>query len=277
MIIHRLRSYDEYMIHSGKMGADYSFRNNFEKNTRRNRRSSFKFSGFSYTAKKFVDFDVSPEGKNINWRETIICPVTQLNNRCRAAIHLLDSELGLRKDDAVYITEQVTPLYNYLLNHHEKLTGSEYLGSSYDVNEKGVRNEDLTHLSFEDNSFDIIMSFDCLEHILDFESAIQQMHRVLKPGGRIMWTVPFRSDLSENLIRSSLSKDGDIIHHHPPEYHGDPINSKGCLCFTHFGWEMLNQVKVAGFSDAYAVAYWSDIFGYLGNEQFLFVANKLII
>jgi hypothetical protein len=259
------------------MGVDYSSRNTFEKNARRNRRSLFKFSGFSYTAKKFVDFDVFPDGKNINWRETMICPVTQLNNRCRAAIHLLDSELGLRKNDAVYITEQVTPLYNYLLNHHDKLIGSEYLGSSHDVNEKGVRNEDLTHLSFEDNSFDIIMSFDCLEHIPDFESAIQQMYRVLKPGGRIMWTVPFRSDLSENLIRSSLSKDGDIIHHHSPEYHGDPINSKGCLCFTHFGWQMLDQVKSSGFSDVYAVAYWSDIFGYLGNEQFLFVANKLIV
>jgi hypothetical protein len=37
---------------------------------------------------------------------------------------------------------------------------------------------------------------------------------------------------------------------------------------------MLAQVKEAGFNDAYALAYWSDIFGYLGVEQFVFVAVK---
>ena len=90
----------------------------------------------------------------------------------------------------------------------------------------------------------------------------------------MMWSVPFGRNLQKNLIRATRNKDGTIIHHEPPEYHGDPINSDGCLCFTHFGWEMLQQVKEAGFKDAYAVAYWSDVFGYLGVEQIIFVASK---
>jgi hypothetical protein len=37
---------------------------------------------------------------------------------------------------------------------------------------------------------------------------------------------------------------------------------------------MLDEVRRAGFRDAYALAYWSDMFGYLGTEQFVFVATK---
>jgi hypothetical protein len=108
----------------------------------------------------------------------------------------------------------------------------------------------------------------------DFATGMKEVARVVKPGGRLMWSVPFRSDLERNLRRATLEENGSIIHHEPPEFHGDPINSDGCLCFTHFGWEMLEQVTNAGFKQAYALAYWSDIFGYLGGEQFIFVAQK---
>lgn len=42
---------------------------------------------------------------------------------------------------------------------------------------------DAEKLPFEDNSFDIVMSFGLLEHFADPKSAISEMVRVLKPGG----------------------------------------------------------------------------------------------
>jgi SAM-dependent methyltransferase len=189
----------------------------------------------------------------------------------------MDSELGVIPKESVYITEQVTGLYDFLAVKHPGLVGSEYLGDSVprgDFDSRGVRNEDLTRLSFDNESFDAILSFECFEHMPNFSCGMKEVARVLKPGGRMMWTVPFRSDLERNIYRATLEANGSIIHHEPPEYHGDPINSDGCLCFTHFGWEMLKMVKNAGFSQAYALAYWSDIFGYLGGEQFVFVAQK---
>lgn len=68
--------------------------------------------------------------------------------------------------------------------------------------------------------------------------------------------------------------DGSIKHLLEPEYHGDPVTSKACLCFSHFGWEMLGQMRESGFLDAYAVLFWSVDFGYLGSEQILFIACK---
>jgi SAM-dependent methyltransferase len=282
MIIRRLRTIEEFQDHSRSMQPLYSERNKYEMalQTAYKGSASFSVNGFSYPAKQMAEFQVDTlysDGININWRERMVCPVTGLNNRLRAAIQFLDTELGLLPHESIYITEQVTPLYAFLAARHIHLTGSEFLGTDVPLgasDSRGIRNEDLTKLTFSDNSFDVLLSFECFEHMPNFAGGINEVGRVLKPGGRMLWSVPFRADLEKNLIRAEISEDGSIVHHHTPEYHGDPVNTNGCLCFTHFGWEMLNQVREAGFRDAYALAYWSDIFGYLGREQLIFVAVK---
>jgi SAM-dependent methyltransferase len=280
MVIHQVRDFAEYQAHRERMQAVYEERWKFEQSLQPKVNGPFKVAGFSYPAGKEVEFKADFEysdGQNVNWRERLVCPVTGLNNRLRAAVHIAETELGLATGAAAYITEQVTPLFDFLRLRYPSLVGSEFLGNSVplgDSDQRGVRNEDLTKLTFSANQFDVVLSFDCFEHMPDFPGGMREMARVTRPGGRMMWSVPFRADLANNLRRASRDPDGNIVHHEPPEYHGDPINSAGCLCFTHFGWEMLDQVKQAGFDDAYAVAYWSDSFGYLGLEQFVFVAFK---
>jgi SAM-dependent methyltransferase len=50
---------------------------------------------------------------------------------------------------------------------------------------------DLFHLPFKDNSFDYVFSIYVLEHIPDTKRAINEMLRVLKPGGTSYCLVPF--------------------------------------------------------------------------------------
>lgn len=49
---------------------------------------------------------------------------------------------------------------------------------------------DAMHLPFSADTFDTIVSMDVLEHIPDDALTLQEFHRVLKPGGRILLTVP---------------------------------------------------------------------------------------
>jgi len=280
MLICRLHSFNEYEQHRDRMTALYAQRRAFERALRPAERGPFTVPGFSYPAGQVVDFAadfVRPYGDSVNWRETLVCPVTGLNNRLRAVVHLADTELGLLPDQGVYITEHVTPLYKFMQTRYAHLVSSEYLGTSSPLGHtdlRGVRNEDLTQLTFPAAEFDAVLSFDCFEHIPDFPAAIREIARILKPGGRLMWSVPFRANFETNLSRATVAQDGSITHHEPAEYHGDPVNSKGCLCFTHFGWQMLDQVRKANFQHAYALAYWSNTFGYLGVEQFTFVATR---
>lgn len=245
----------------------------------RSNRAPFVVSAFSYPAGKVVDLAVDwnySNGTNPNWRERLLCPVTGLNTRLRATIHLVDSQLGLYPDSAIYVTEQVTPLFNNLLHRFPSLVGSEYISAetprgSIDV--RGIRHEDLTQLSFPSASFEAVMSFECFEHIPDFSAALRECRRILKPGGRLLFTVPFVPNAHTHIIRARLTPAGKVEHLLEPEYHGDPMQSEGCLCFTHFGWQLIDDLNALGFEDAKAIALWSREFGYLGNELLFFSAR----
>lgn len=279
MKIRRVRSFAEYNSFGQRSVDEQMALRDFELECERSKKKKFCISGFSYTAGSEVQFLVdyqSSVGGRINWRERVICPETHLNNRLRASVHLLDIELAPYRDDRIFLSEQVTPLYNFLKPRYPNLVGSEYLGTDNapgSVNSKGVRHEDLTSLSFESNSLDYVLSFDCFEHFPQFDRAFMECARVLRPGGKMFWSVPFVTTSQANIIRAKVIN-GEIEHVLPPEYHGDPVNTEGCLCFTHFGWEMLEQVRRSGFSDAYAIPYGSREFGYLGASQIVFVAER---
>lgn len=70
------------------------------------------------------------------------------------------------------------------------------LGISYvtcDVAMRGVdRNEDITRLSFDDQSFDFIYCSNVLEHVLDDRKGMAELHRVLAVGGGAFLQVPIR-------------------------------------------------------------------------------------
>ncbi len=52
---------------------------------------------------------------------------------------------------------------------------------------------------FQDNSFDLVLSFQVIEHIEDDDHFLKEIYRILKPGGRAMLTTPNRpKSLSRN-------------------------------------------------------------------------------
>lgn len=49
---------------------------------------------------------------------------------------------------------------------------------------------DITQLVFKDNFFDLICVFETIEHVKDYQKAIQEIYRVLKPGGMLFISTP---------------------------------------------------------------------------------------
>lgn len=75
----------------------------------------------------------------------------------------------------------------------------EYL--SVDINPfKAMKKEDITKLSFADNSFDLIFCSHVLEHIQDDAQAMRELFRVLKPGGRAILQVPIKDEFNGHTI-----------------------------------------------------------------------------
>ena len=218
------------------------------------------------------------EGKKYpNWRERLVCASCKLNNRVRASIHIFRQECAPPKDADIYVTEQTTVLHAWMKSHYSSIVGSEFLGPEHQHGEiisDGIRHESLTRLSFDEDSFDYVLSFDVLEHIPDYQAAIHEYLRVLRPGGQILFSVPFCFDSNEHIVRARIRDDGAVEHLLEPEYHGDPLNAAGCLCFYQFGWRLLEEFREAGFYSVKALFYWSAKFGYLGLDHALFLAAK---
>lgn len=244
----------------------------------------FTVSGHCWICRQQVDFQVDYSYSypvdgvlTPNWREHLLCPGCHLNNRMRATMHFFEEALSPAPGSSIYIAEQTTPLFRCLSERHPTAIGSEYLGHTVgfgEQNAQGIRNESVTRLTFSTASFEFLISLDVFEHVPEYERALAECHRVLRPGGFLLFSVPFLPQQQENLVRAVVDEQGEIRHLLPPEYHGDPLQSEGCLAFYCFGWELLDQVRAAGFSEVNGYSFWSRDFGYLGSPLILFLARK---
>lgn len=193
-----------------------------------------------------------------NWRERQVCEGCGFNSRLRAAADILLTVLAPEPDARIYAQEQVTPFFRWLNGRFQESIGSEYLDPDLTGGtlRDGLRHEDATALSFPDASIDHVVSFEVLEHVPDYKAALREMVRVLRLGGCLLLSAPFRVDLAQTLVRASVRPDGTIDHHEAPEYHGNPIDPEGgSLCFYHFGWDLLDTMRYAGASEAVLLEY----------------------
>ena len=284
---HVFRSQAQYAQHRRDNAAEYDRRHRVELELINRGANSFFVKGYCVSCQKDTEFQVSfmysyqstVDGEPIpNWREHLNCMSCGHTNRVRLMLHLIQSYIRPLPQARVYISEQTTTLFAHLAAQYEFLTGSEYLGTTVPFGEEhnGWRNEDMTRLTFDSRSFDLMISCDVLEHVSDDLAAFSECYRCLAPGGRLLFTAPCSLSSDHNIVRARLAADGSIEHLiNPPEYHGNPVDPEnGALCFRYFGWEILQQLRSVGFVDAYAISAWSRSFGYLGGEQIVFVAIK---
>lgn len=95
---------------------------------------------------------------------------------------------------------------------------------------------DITHLPFEDNSFDTILCNHVLEHIPDDTKAMQEIYRILKKGGWAVLQIP------QDLERKQTFEDDSIT---------DPKErTKIFGQYDHvrvYGWDYFEKLKSIGF------------------------------
>jgi SAM-dependent methyltransferase len=152
---------------------------------------------------------------------------------------------------------------------------SEYLGGSHAPGDVvgGTRHEDLMDLSFPDATLDLVVTSDVLEHVPDPYRAHREIFRVLRPGGRHVFTVPSGTTALLDRSRAALDDGGALKLFEEPVYHGDPLRQGGALVFTDFGLEMIVRLAEIGF-DVRAYRLHSVWRGILGSDGIVFDAVR---
>lgn len=102
----------------------------------------------------------------------------------------------------------------------------------------GWRCENLEALSFPDESFDLVVTQDVMEHVFDPAKAFAEIARTLKPGGAHVFTVPIVRKEQPTQVRAILDGQGTVRHLLPETYHGNPIDEKGSLVTVDWGYDI---------------------------------------
>lgn len=168
-------------------------------------------------------------------------------------------EILLNLEDLdIYEAQSNGPIHSQL-SRLPKYICSEYFCdvTTGPLNEFGVRCEDLQSISFPNNTFDLVITQDVLEHAIDPEKAFSEILRVLKPGGYHIFTVPYHEG-KKSLKRVKI-KEGKEIYLSPPVYHIDPLRKNGALVCTDFDEDLTDLLSSLGYeTDIVFSSKWYD-------------------
>ncbi len=127
-------------------------------------------------------FDSKLEGKSIL---EIGC-----YNGIKTYLLALENCLSITGSDVSFYYEKQTSdvkepeVNNHLDQLRQAALNLFQLNEKYTIHQKiKFVEDDISKSSLPDNSFDIIVSWETLEHIIDIDSALENIKRILKPGG----------------------------------------------------------------------------------------------
>ena len=142
---------------------------------------------------------------------------------------------------AIYEPGVAGPFRTYMgdLRHYQQSCYQEgFLGGEL---VDGVVNQDLQQLTFDSGSFDLVVTSDILEHVRKPWLAFAEIKRVLKPGGRHVFTVPLQYPMPPKTMYRVDVSTGEDRHLVPPVYHGNGSGGRS-LVYTDFGKDMLDNL-----------------------------------
>jgi SAM-dependent methyltransferase len=132
----------------------------------------------------------------------------------------------------VFRFSKIKSFKNYIISEYfDNVTFGKYVN--------GVRNENLECLSFDDNTFDVLITSDVLEHVADLDKAMSEIYRVLKPNGLHIFTIPVNYCLDQTIERARITS-GNLVNLAKPVMHGDSIREEGILAFRDFGKDVVD-------------------------------------
>ncbi|AFY90027.1 class I SAM-dependent methyltransferase [Chroococcidiopsis thermalis] len=156
----------------------------------------------------------------------------------------------------IYSTDTNDAFYKVLSNYDSYTSSifSPNIKTGTEIHER-VFCQNLEKLTFDNETFDLVITEDVFEHVRDYQRGFSEVNRVLKTGGYHIFTVPCYFD-RPTLVRVDTSTDEDV-YLLPPEYHGDKIRGK-ILAYRTFGIDLFHFLHSLGFETRVDFSNYSD-------------------
>lgn len=142
-----------------------------------------------------------PKYKFEMWnKDTGICPVCSSMDRERLYRVYIETETDLlsRKYTMLHIAPEAN--VRDWFNEYKNIT---YVCGDLEPKDPLMKEIDVTSITYDSNTFDVILCSHVLEHVLDDGKAMRELYRVLKPGGWGIIQVPIVMNV-DSIIENEL-------------------------------------------------------------------------
>jgi SAM-dependent methyltransferase len=137
-----------------------------------------------------------------------------------------------------------SPSADFLARYAPSYSHSQYLiGEKAGDVVEGVRCENIEALTFPNESIDIFVTQDVMEHVFHPERAFAEIMRVLKPGGIHIFSTPKHKELVASVQRAAQLDDGTVKHLKEEVYHGNPVGDGKTLVTWDYGYDFEELVS----------------------------------
>lgn len=191
-----------------------------------------------------------------------ICPACGSGKRHRRLFQLLKEEEEITKG----LILDFSP--NTGFSHFaEKTWGNKYLTTNYNFKDFSDFHYNITEINARENHFSTILCYHVLEHVPDDEQAINELFRILTPGGKVYIQTPFKD--GEIYEDWSIVTPEERLAHFDQEDHVRIYSANGLaerLSKAGFHTEILHYIKDENPEEAYRYGF--------KDEEFIILAKK---
>lgn len=181
------------------------------------------------------------------YRDYYICSNCQCIPRERAIMHITEMLYPNWRDLSIHESSPSTRGASVrFASECLGYTATQYfVGEEHGAIVNGTRNENLEKQTFKDDSFDLVITQDVMEHLFSPEKAFSEICRTLKPGGAHIFTTPLLMGRNPSKKQAKLSEANEIIYLVEPCFHGNPIDEKGSLEVYRWGYDIVQTIYQA--------------------------------
>lgn len=189
------------------------------------------------------DSDVDFVARNIWFRDHFVCTRCGSIPRERALMVAIDSYFPKWREAVIHESSPAQRGASLRISKE----CSQYIPSQYFPDHTPgalvgkMRCENLESLSFSDESIDLHITQDVLEHVFHPSRAFKEIARTLKPGGMHIFTVPLVNKGKPSKLRARI-ENNDIFYLEPEQYHGNPVGDGRALVTVDWGFDICQHI-----------------------------------
>jgi len=147
------------------------------------------------------------------WHKHIYCPRCNSDIRHRLFYAALQHKENLSFQKLFYNKRILHFAPEDMIRLNIQSRASQYITADFLRNDCDLKLDMSCMPSVKNESFDIVIAFDVLEHVPDYLKAISEVHRILLQNGFAIFTVPQKDDLSVTYEDPEIVTAADRLEH----------------------------------------------------------------